>query len=135
MAAAMRSSASVRVTTSHQNDTFTFEVIGSGGGGVEAPYQRRAGISVDGDVSAAELIAGTASQGESITLPTWSAGNRYIGIWVAGQRAIGEIVIARINRRPQFVSSQLTVDNVPGTLFTSRQAHTQVYSGQEAVVR
>ena len=136
MATAMRSSPSVVVTVSDDHDTFTFTTTGQQGGGRQPEaYQRRAGISVDGDVSAAELIAGTASQSETIAVPSWSGGNRYLGFWVEGQRAIGEVAIAGVNRRPQYDVSQVTVDNVAGTLFTSKQPLTEAYSGAEATVR
>lgn len=136
IAATLRPGSGITITPHDGNDTIT--IADAGGGSIPPPaaFLRRAGISMDGTVDAAELIAGTQSMSENITLPTWASGSRYIGFWLAGQgRTLSTIEIVRVNRRAQFVSSALTVDGVDGVLFQSRQPHTVVYSGQEATLR
>ena len=133
--ATLRGGAGITVSPVDDADHITITAAGGGSEPHPAAYLRRAGISMDSAISAAEIIAGTSSNSDVISLPVWASGNRYIGIWVEGTRAIATIEIVRLNRRAQFQSAPLVVDGVAGTLFSSRQPHTDVYSGQEAIVR
>ena len=125
----LKSSPTIEVEADDTTEEIQFRAIG------QTAFARRAGWVSALPVQEGNVLGSTASSTDNtITLPAVAA-DSYLWFWLSGDKALHSILVAGYgNLLTEFSRSSLTVNNIDGTLYTSRDKLGQALGGQDTII-